>query len=263
MRNEGSPSERLLPAAIQWTTCGRILIFVLAATSIWCLLAEMYGLSDMRTLTFSVLLPATFVLYGMALFDRARGDRRLWRAVIIGTISGLVGAIGYDIFRLPFVFSDAWGMGDIGIPQMPLFKVFPRFGALILGEAPEQAYYTRAAHVIGWTYHFSNGAMFGVMFASMIGTSRRSWGAICSWAVIMALGIEFFLLMSPYTRFFNIHANAQFVAATIAAHVVFGIGLGLSFGWQSRLWPSGCTTGGPFPGKKFCKISLEVFDPAR
>jgi len=123
-----------LPAVLQWTLAGRLLVFVLAAASIWCLLAEMYGFCDMRTFTFLILIPATFALYGLAVVDYSRGDRRLCRAVVIGTLAGLVGAIVYDIFRLPFVFSDAWGMGRFGIPQMPLFKVFPRFGALILGE---------------------------------------------------------------------------------------------------------------------------------
>jgi hypothetical protein len=124
-------------------------VFVLAATSIWCLLSEMYGLCDMRTFFFAILLPATVALYGIAMLDRAMGDRRLYRAVMIGTIAGLVGAAAYDVFRLPFVFSDAWGLAKFGIPQMPLFKVFPRFGALILGEPLEQPSYSLSANVLG------------------------------------------------------------------------------------------------------------------
>src|SRR5262245_55519953 len=102
----------------------------------------MYGLVDMRMFFYAILLPATIALYGMAALDRASGDRRLWRAVILGTLAGLFGAVAYDLFRLPFVFSDAWGMGRFGIPQMPLFKVFPRFGALLLGQALEQPTYS-------------------------------------------------------------------------------------------------------------------------
>lgn len=119
-----------IPAPLQWTALGRIVTFALSAASIWCLLAEMYGLLEMRTFALLILLPATTGLYGIAFLDRARGDRRLWRAVAIGTLAGLAGAGAYDLFRLPFVFSEAWGMGRLGIPQMALFKVFPRFGAL-------------------------------------------------------------------------------------------------------------------------------------
>ena len=42
----------------QWTLPGRALVFVLAASSIWCLLAEFYGLCSMQTFTFYVSIPA-------------------------------------------------------------------------------------------------------------------------------------------------------------------------------------------------------------
>lgn len=220
---------------LQWTMPGRILVFFLAATSIWCLLAEMYGLCDMRTFTLLILLPATVALYGLAVFDRLRGNRLLWRAVVIGTLAGLAGAIVYDIFRLPFVFSKAWGL-EAAVPQMPLFKVFPRFGALILGEPVEQPSYSFAAHLLGWVYHFSNGATFGVMFAALIGEASRRYGGGWMWAVLMAVGIEICLLASPYAKFFNITLNARFITVTLIAHLIFGMGLGLYFAWHARRW---------------------------
>jgi hypothetical protein len=232
-----------LPSALQWTPSGRALVFVLSATSIWCLLAEMYHFLDMRTFFYSILLPSTVALYGIAVLDRARGDGRLWRAVMIGTLGGLVGAVAYDIFRLPFVYSDAWGLGRFGIPQMPLFKVFPRFGALLLGEPVEQPSYSLAAHLIGWAYHFSNGATFGVMFASMYVGAREACGQFRSsavkaipWAMCMAAGIELCLLASPYAAFFGIAITPRFVVVTLTAHLIFGIGLGAYFAWHASRW---------------------------
>jgi hypothetical protein len=134
------------------------------------------------------------------------------------------------------VFSDAWGMGRFGIPQMPLFKVFPRFGALILGEPLEQPSYSLAAHLIGWAYHFSNGATFGVMFAALVGEASRRYGGGWLWAVLMAVGIEVCLLLSPYASFFDIHLTTRFVVVTLLAHLIFGIGLGLYFAWHARRW---------------------------
>jgi hypothetical protein len=245
-----------LPAILQWTAPGRMLVFVLAATSIWCLLAEMYNLCDMRTFFYSILLPSTVLLYGIAFLDHIRGDGRLWRAVILGTLAGLFGSIAYDIFRLPFVYSDAWGMGRIGIPQMPLFKVFPRFGALILGQPLEQPSYSLAAHLIGWAYHFSNGATFGVMFAAMYVGARdatvgeflrnshpasrrdaatKAWKPI-AWATLMAVGIELCLLASPYASFFGIHLTPRFIVVTMIAHIIFGLGLGAYFAWHAAKW---------------------------
>jgi hypothetical protein len=207
------------------------------------LLAEMYRLVDMRTFFFTILLPATVMLYGMAGLDKARGDGRLWRAVVIGTLGGLVGAVAYDVFRLPFVFSDTWGLGRFGIPQMPLFKVFPRFGALLLGEPVEQPSYSLAAQLIGWAYHFSNGATFGVMFASMYAGAREAFGAASgnAWktiacAALMAVGIELCLLASPYAAFFGIHMTPQFIVVTMIAHIIFGLGLGAYFAWHAARW---------------------------
>lgn len=266
MTPANATSHWQIGAVLQWSRSGRFLTFVLAATSIWCLLFEMYALCSMRAFFFAVLLPATAALYAIAWLDHVRGDRRLARAVIVGTAAGLVGAVAYDIFRLPFVFSDAWGMGRFGIPQMPLFKVFPRFGAMILGQPLEQGVpagqpgsawgkgYSLTAHLLGWLYHFSNGATFGVMFAAMFGGSifgiapaangagrvsdagpapgrRRTHAArgIILRAVAMAVVIEVCLLISPYAKFFGIHVTPRFVVVTLLAHVVFGLGLGAWF----------------------------------
>ena len=241
-----------ISSVFRWTASGRSVVFVLSATSIWCLLAEMYNLVDMRTFFYLILVPATIALYGMAFFDRLRGEGKLWRAVMIGTLAGLTGAVAYDIFRLPFVYSDAWGLGRFGIPQMPLFKVFPRFGALILGEPIEQSRYSTSAHLLGWIYHFSNGATFGVMFAAVYAGGRRAVEAVAKdgwptvvWAMLMAVGIEICLLVSPYTNFFDIHLTARFVTVTMVAHVIFGVGLGVAFAWLARRWRlAGATTHG-------------------
>ncbi len=224
-----------LPGWLQWTFAGRALVFVLAATSIWCLLAEMYHLCDMRTFALLILIPATVALYGLALLDRQAGDGQLWRGVMIGSAAGLVAAVAYDVFRLPFVFSNEWGLQAI-VPPMPLFKVFPRFGAMLLGEPVEQPSYSLVAHLLGWAYHFSNGATFGVMFAALIGEATRRYAGGWHWAVLMAVVIEICLLLSPYTRFFGIHFTTRFVVVTLAAHLIFGVALGLSFAWHARVW---------------------------
>ena len=202
-------------------------MFVLAAASIWCLLAEMYGLCSMRAFTLWILIPATALLYGLAFWDRGRGEGTLWRGVMIGSVAGLIAAIAYDVFRLPFVFSHAWGLSGI-VPQMPLYKVFPRFGAMILAQPVEQMHYSLAAQLVGWTYHFSNGVTFGVMYVALLGYPRtRAWW----WGVVMASGIEMALLISPYGRFFGIPVTALFIAVTLSAHVIFVAVMG----WYTRL----------------------------
>ena len=104
----------------------------------------------MRTFTQFIFLPALLALAALGVADRACGDCGLWRGLMIGVASGLLAAIAYDVFRLPFVFAKAWGIDSIVAP-LNLFKVFPAFGAMILGQPIEPAHYSPAAHWIGWT----------------------------------------------------------------------------------------------------------------
>ena len=162
--------------------------------------------------------------------DRQRGAGHVWRAVWIGILGGLLAALTYDAFRLPFVFAKEWGIDSI-VPPMKLFKVFPRFGAMVLGQPIEQPTYSFVTHIIGWIYHFSNGATFGVMYLALIGDARRRhW----SWAVLFALTLELAMLFTPYPGVFSIPVTARFVVVTIAAHAVFGVALGWSAQWFSQ-----------------------------
>lgn len=207
-----------------WTPAGRALIFTLAASSIWCLLAEFYGLCSMRTFTYFVSIPALSLLTGLAIYDRVRGDRQTWNAVLVGALAGLAAAVAYDVFRIPFVYAKELGI-DSGVPHLKLFKVFPRFGAMILGEPIEQPVYSLSAQVVGWIYHFSNGLTFGIMYLAIIGdTRRRHW----SWAIVMAVGLELGMLFTPYPRMFSITVGAAFIVVTLAAHLIFGLSLGLT-----------------------------------
>ena len=228
---------RPLPPIMSWSWQGRLLVFFLSATSIWCLLAEFYGLCSMQTFTLYVLIPATVALIAVAVADAARGDGRLWRAVVIGVIGGFIAAVAYDLFRLPFVVAAADGVGPQWL-RLPLFKVFPRFGAMLLGQRftaqQTDSQFSLTAHLLGWVYHLSNGVTLGVMYMALVGdAARRSW----LWAVALAAGLELAMLFTPYTGFFGIGLTARFVVVTLAAHIVFGI----SLGWYAKLkalrWP--------------------------
>lgn len=200
------------------------MVFVLAASSIVCLLADFYGLCPMNFFTAFIFLPSLLALGALAFADRRRGDGQLWRAVSIGLLGGLLAAVAYDVFRLPFVFARELGIDRV-VPPMDLFKVFPRFGAMVLGQAVEQASYPLTTQLVGWIYHFSNGATFGVMYMAMIGDGRRRHWA---WAVLFAAGLELGMLFTPYPRVFNIPLTARFIVVTLAAHALFGTGLGFS-----------------------------------
>ncbi|MBX3388778.1 MAG: hypothetical protein KF691_04925 [Phycisphaeraceae bacterium] len=238
------------PAAMRWTPQGRVLVFLLSATSIWCLLSDFYGIMSMRSFALWIMTPASLALVTLGLIDwrawkssaseetsstmtvTAPGAGSLARALVIGAAAGFVAAIAYDIFRLPFVFSKAWGLEAV-VPQMNLFKVFPRFGAMLLAQPLEQDSYTLGTHLLGWAYHFSNGMTFGIMFIAMIGdTSRRGMAFTIIAGVVMATALEAGMLFSPYTKFFGIHLTATFVVVTLTAHLIFGAVMG----WVTKQW---------------------------
>ena len=204
-----------------WNAAGRWVVFLLAGTSIACLLFDFTG-SARCARSLLIFTPSLILLLLFALLDRQRGDRQLWRAVCLGLLGGLLAAVAYDVFRLPFVFSRQLGVSAV-VPPMDLFKVFPRFGAMILGQPLEQAHYSTVTQLVGWVYHFSNGATFGVMYLAMIGhPSRRTW----LWAVAFAVALELGMLLTPYPQVFGIAVTIKFVIVTMAAHAIFGVGLG-------------------------------------
>lgn len=166
--------------------------------------------------TFALL---TFPPALIALVFLARSSTRLRQIIIEGAIGGVVAAIVYDIFRVPFVLAG-----------YPLFAVFPKFGQMLLGIplsiAPAKV--PLEAHIIGWIYHFINGASLGIMFGAMAAGVPRKW--IVPGAAAWALCVEVLLLLSPYYTFFKLKMDhGTFLVLTLSAHLVFGLVLGWWF----------------------------------
>lgn len=213
-----------MPARVVSGVLGsRLVVFVLAWLSFGCLLGQFYGLWTMHLFGCWVLPPATVLLGLAAYWNRGRppGPESPHTWIVQGALGGVVAAIAYDLYRLPFVLNGA-----------PLFKVFPRFGELLLGVT-EPRWLVQG---LGWTYHFSNGAALGIMFLVMASCFRRPmlfWGAV-AWAVF----VEAMLLLTPYASFFGLKMNGRFLFLTASAHVVFGMALGLYC--RTKLHWAGC-----------------------
>jgi hypothetical protein len=195
---------------------GRFLVWSLAAMSFACLLGEFYNLWSMRPFACWVLLPSTALLAFLwrRKYLQGFGGFDVSRAIACGALGGVLAALVYDLFRLPFVLSG-----------YPLFKVFPLFGQMLLGASEPRW----LVETLGWAYHFSNGAALGIMFAAMLPTGWLAKKIIAAGAV-WACVVEAILLLTPYRDFFKIHMPfVTFLVLTGSAHLLFGLVLGWYF----------------------------------
>jgi hypothetical protein len=141
----------------------------------------MYGLWSMRWFGCFVLLPATVVLVWIAWHYRRELPAR-W--IVEGALAGIIAAVAYDLYRLPFVLNGA-----------PLFQVFPKFGQLLLGTTEPRW----LVHTLGWSYHFPTARRWASCF-------YRSWlgprPAGCFGARLRGRWSLSFYYCSPRTRHF-------------------------------------------------------------
>lgn len=190
----------------------RIGVWLLASMSFACLLGHLYGVWSMRLFACTVLPAATALLVWVAWRSRLepRGVTNPYTWIVEGTVGGVVAAVAYDLFRLPFV-----------LHGYPLFGVFPKFGQMLLGVTDTGP----LVQLIGWAYHFSNGMALGIMYLAMV--SRPSLRTLVWGGMAWACAVELFLLLTPYYTFFKLEMPyTTFLALTFSAHLVFGAALG-------------------------------------
>ena len=195
--------------------CQRVVVWFLASLSFACLIGQFYDFWSMRLFACWILIPASVALAMIAWRARSQSPspRSAYVWIVHGTIAGVVAAIAYDLFRLPFVLSG-----------YPLFAVFPRFGQLLTGASATD--FGPLVQITGWLYHFSNAAALGIMFLAMVSGWRRL--TLIGGAMMWAAAVEIFLLLTPYYVYFKLKLPySEFLALTISAHLVFGVVLGL------------------------------------
>ena len=190
---------------------GVILLCVGVSPNIF--VAAQAGYANMETLALLLLLPSLGVLaatLGLALW---RGHRRLSNRVLAGLVAGVIGTVGLEAVRITSfrVFN---GMpGDM--PQL--------LGVLLLNRFMEGP--STFSTILGYLYHFWNGACFGIIFAIILGKRHWFWGTI--YGLLVGTGF----LLSPATTalgvgFFASQMPAMQVTVGLA-HLVFGTILGL------------------------------------
>lgn len=178
-------------------------------TSVASLLAWVYGLGKFSTWFALVSLPGMAALAAIGvLVSKQRTMPTVRTALTVGTIAGIVGTLGYDLFRVPFVF----GAG------LQLLRPIESYGVLALDATTS----TGLTDLAGWAYHFSNGIGFGIVYA-VVGCGRSKW-----WGVAWALVLETGTVLTPFASAYSLTGKWDIIGIAYAAHVPFGLAVGIA-----------------------------------
>ncbi|MER7584151.1 hypothetical protein [Kitasatospora sp. NPDC097691] len=170
------------------------------------MLAWSYGLAPFAVWFWSLTVPSLALLAAAGAATARRPRRRsLHHALVVGTVGGLLGTLGYDLFRVPFALAG-----------VRLFAPIDTYGVLALDADSSDP---RTA-LLGWVFHFANGIGFGIAYAVL--ASGRRW----QWALVWGLMIETLAVASPVAGVYALRGPGL-IAIAYAGHLAYGAPLGL------------------------------------
>jgi hypothetical protein len=213
------------------------ILVLLAAASVSPLifpLAES-GRSTMDVLAKFALLPS-IALIAVVWVWLHRSNDPLASSIKIGVSAGAIATIALEAIRLP----------GFWLHFMP--GNLPRLmGVLLFNQFATGP--TLASDIAGWTYHFWNGAAFGLVYVLVFGTCRRWVGVI--YGVLLGFGFMFSPVVSALgVGFLGLDFSKGFPVTVTAAHAAFGVVLG----WLSARW-LGFEVSPAFDAIKICLLS--------
>ncbi len=172
------------------------------------------GAADLSSLGLKYLIPSAaliFIIIGITWFLKYNN---LKKQIVNGIVAGLVATIALEIVR-EIGFRLGGMPGDL--PKLMGVLLLNRFA-----DGPDTW-----SNIAGWSYHFWNGACFGIIFTLLFGRSKIAWGIVYG----LVLGIVF--MVSPVTRSLGIGAfgfqfndGYQFLITVTLAHAAYGALLG-------------------------------------
>ena len=183
-----------------------VLGVLLAGTSIAALLAEVYRFADMATVGRFITVPGLLALavLGSGNVLKVQGADEFRRRLRVGSVSGVIGTIGYDVFRIPFAMAGR-----------RLFAPIDSYGMFLVDDQLSSSW----SDTVGWLFHLSNGVTFGVAYALVM--ARRHW----AWGVLWGLALETAIVVTPFRERYNLH-DWTAISIAYAAHIPYGFAVG-------------------------------------
>ncbi len=195
------------------------ILLLLAAASVSPLIFPIAesGRSSMDVLAKVALLPAAALLL-ITIGMLYRFDDSLARASVVGLAAGVAATVALEAIRLPGFWL---GFMPGNLPRL--------MGVLLLNQFAAGP--SLKSDVVGWAYHFWNGASFGLIYVLVFGTCRRWAGTV--FGVVLGFSFMFSPVVSALgVGFLGLEFSKGFPLTVTVAHAAFGLALG----WLTEAW---------------------------
>lgn len=183
----------------------RLLCLLACVPSAGALLLKVYGVMQMDQAIFFILFPCIIFLVSVWLLSSVRPFKNVGVAIALGALAGLMATFAYDVIRVPFY-----------LYGIRIFITINTYGLWIADSSLS----SRFTDVIGWTYHYSNGISFGIIYSLFM--RGQHW----IWAIVYACILETIALASPFKPIFGLSGNWTFMGIAYLGHVAYGLPLG-------------------------------------
>lgn len=168
------------------------------------------GNSMLSSLAIKYLIPSAALIFITTGIIFLLKYKDLNKQIYNGIVAGLIATIALEIVReIGFRLGDMPG----DLPKL--------MGVLLLNKFAEGP--GLWSDIAGWSYHFWNGAVFGIIFSLLFGRAKVSTGII--YGIVIGIGF----MISPVTRALGIGAfglqfkdGYQFMITVTLAHIAFG-----------------------------------------
>ena len=151
--------------------------------------------------------PSLLVLYALAAYARRINALMLTEGLRIGLLAGLAATVVYDGVRYLIERGHLFGFNGF----VPILM----FGSWITGHPAGSL----PSKIAGWSYHYWNGATFGIIYTLALGRRKWLWGI--GYGILMEC-----CMLGLFPMFLRVSNKFDFVAVSMIGHLFYGGSLG-------------------------------------
>ena len=196
----------------RWQLFFTVLALLAGAVSPNLFVVAQAGYAKLSHLAVVFLIPSIILLGIVILAVKTSGYRNLGRQIYIGLLAGILATLGLEIVReIGFRLGGMPGEMPqlMGVLMLDRFAIGPNW----------------LSNLVGWAYHFWNGASFGLIYSLLLGRPPSWSGPV--FGILIGVG----LMVSPVVvamgvGIFGSQFGIGFPITVILAHIAFGLVLG-------------------------------------